>query len=1342
MKKLFLLSVWFLGIGTGGGLSAESLPDPEPVFKSAETARQDTVLKVENFSYNEFGERKGSIHELAAFTVGNKAVVVRKINGRNRPGQDKCVTIYIDNNQVGRFMWWAGFENGGFGYPFQDIKDDPETLVMDKAAQTVTYNKPYLTPDKQRSVFTYTIKPLKDSQVELSWDMGVTQEYLDKAPNDFNVSLWFTAQGYKGKKVVVGDTAFTEASREKLIESKGIKTPATGDFVYNSTDPLNGYTVKLDGLSGFITESIAVHKGEEDRYELLYRTQYNKRQAVGKVIIDLGEAVIARTDIPPPVGGIDFWKVDATHVPLSPVKNVMPNPSFEQGMRYWKWVHGGATYTPGEVLHYDIVPEGVFGKNALIIRDTQPGAPALMSFPLSLENNQVYTLSFYAKAARNCNLTVSLASAARGGKFVGKNGPWGDTHNPEAKFSLTTEWERYSRTFTADAAGVQLGVYGANETMIDGIQLEKGEEATEFVSAPLDGLFTTSDPDNALVKGIPIEAGFTLTGKPSVKGEVVVSVKNVFREIVYAGTFQTEIPADGMRKISLPFDAEKFGEGIFVVKAEYKVPGLAPYYDYYRLSIMKPLGNTHATKNIFGTLGHYARINRGEDLARKYMEWGFGSTSWSYHPKHEPIKAVLEKKYRIANIATMVTNQGDPLLSDYLKWETIPPEMEQHIEQVACESAKQYDPEWYNIWGFGNEEEGSYLIRNKMFDEYFKAQLAAAKGVKRANPNAIIIPSCGTSGYSVMRGYDAIEGYLKAAQNHGFRYDAMAVHPYGNIDKGTLSKNDLDEETARLIEQMKRYGYGKETPIYYTEMFNVPETYLPAWAADATYDQYAAGKPTYDFGNREFIQAASASRAFVIMLKYWPQVQSSNIWVSRPFLDMYLTPIILCKAVNTLGTHLGYVEYQADVRPAAGIRGYVFKLEDGSGVAPVWCVNHDVENGLARGSKIEVKFGQSVEFIDLMGNRRVAEPNAEGITEIQLTPAPLLVKAADVALLAKALQDAESNDSSSSVTVAMRPTLDGNVCAVIKNLTGRVQRGVLTVTDKQCAYELQPDAQQVITIADSNQGNQFSKMYKWEHQFEIEPAKGVGLKSEWKMDYFYVPKTNGAPDWDKIPAIPLLNRFTSQYTRRREGQDHDRTIPEAGYPGDLDAVFKLAWDSENLYLRVEAEDDKFLEFSELWKVGGSDRMLYVHDGCLEVYFDTGADGRTNLAKTYDNNDYRYDFSLGKSNESGPGMVYRLREVYHQLADGVNMATKEEAAAKIKCDFQRTEKGYAYTITFGQRYLEPIVLRKGFTAGFALFLHDRDDPEIPSGVKGLSLATEPGSHCDYKPHVWPLLILAE
>ena len=68
------------------------------------------------------------------------------------------------------------------------------------------------------------------------------------------------------------------------------------------------------------------------------------------------------------------------------------------------------------------------------------------------------------------------------------------------------------------------------------------------------------------------------------------------------------------------------------------------------------------------------------------------------------------------------------------------------------------------------------------------------------------------------------------------------------------------------------------------------------------------------------------------------------------------------------------------------------------------------------------------------------------------------------------------------------------------------------------------------------------------------------------MDYFFVPKVNGTPDWSKVPAIPITNMF-------RPVVDMKQT--PGGQPGDVSATFQAAWDKENFYLRVEAEDDVF-----------------------------------------------------------------------------------------------------------------------------------------------------------------------
>ena len=49
-----------------------------------------------------------------------------------------------------------------------------------------------------------------------------------------------------------------------------------------------------------------------------------------------------------------------------------------------------------------------------------------------------------------------------------------------------------------------------------------------------------------------------------------------------------------------------------------------------------------------------------------------------------------------------------------------------------------------------------------------------------------------------------------------------------------------------------------------------------------------------------------------------------------------------------------------------------------------------------------------MEFYDLIGNKRKTNKDKNGITEIQLTPAPLLIKADNLDLLTQALSSSEA----------------------------------------------------------------------------------------------------------------------------------------------------------------------------------------------------------------------------------------------------------------------------------------------------------------------------------------------
>ena len=1220
VKQLSAIS-FLVVIAAALPLSAEQLsgPDYAPPFEPKQSKRLAPQLVVKTFLDD---SNKNQPAEAASLVVGNKRISVRETqNNQLTSKRDNSATIFVNSKPVFDFVFSGAYQGADDKWVsfVQSSKPEDTKLVCDSASGTIKWLHSYPLPDCAQGTFSYQLKPVGDSLVELSWDVGCTADQA--ADNKINNSLIYFSMPDAYRQIAVEiNGALVKPQSEDALKSaaqKGIVAwqGNLDKLVYNSSKPIDGFTLTMpESLPGTCTEKLAYGKCSLG-LQLTGKLQ-------GKLIIDFGDAAMSKQDVPPPVEGNDFWAQDALCLPKSPTRNLFPNPSFEQGLRYWRWMGGGAHYTRSDVKRYATDDKnGLFGSSSLLVNPTQGGSSPLMSFSLPGQKGKTYTVSFYAKAeVPGASAKLALFSTKLGGQF-------GRAQVGATKMeALAAEWQRFSQTFISDGSPVALVLEVNNKggkVWLDGIQYEVGDKPTEFVSAPLEGRLFTSDPDGNVEAGKPINAIFAVCGREDAAGKVEFTLLNFYKNTVWKKSFA----AKSGDRLVLPFDELHLPTGTYILHAKYTVPGTEPYEDFYRFTLINSLNGAHATKNLYGAL-FATRINRTEDLCDLMRRCGFaGSTS--YGPgKKDPFHYEVRKKYDITDYTHSLVD-GPFLLPeesnnrvenpdfrflmelDARIWRSDKLKKEIPIkEQYSEEDAKRVEDIAYRaalampearVWSFATEEEILYppLVKRRDYKEFAKLQIAFQHGIKRANPKAIVLPSGGTSGYGKIRGKDAIEGYLAATQGL-VKWDAVAVHPYGSCD-GVLGLDDLDVNIQMLSDSMAKYGYGKETPIFFNEGGGQG---TPACWGDGPDYSYSGGQPSYDQGLHEFLHAAKMAREYIICLKYWPRLEHFNIWEgdSSEIVDYNLTPTSAMLGVNTLGHLLAKPEFIADIRPAPGMRGYAFKDDKGNGVAAVWCTLDNVELGFERGPEMRIKFdGKMPELVDLMGKTYPLVADKEGYVAVRMTPAPLFFRSADPKKLVASLKNAEVSGAGTSVRASFLPTPGGAIAAKVENLTGRKQIGELVVNGQKKAFALDPMKAGSIQLG-NNAKSEFGKMFQWNGGYSLAVNGKKEPEKTWKMDYFYVPHVTGAPDWEKVPSIQMTNLYRPVINLKQT---------PGGHKGDIEASFKAAWDENNFYLRLEAEDDNFNPNNpEFWSSKeAQQKALYMLDGCLEVYFDCGANGR-------------------------------------------------------------------------------------------------------------------------------------
>ena len=1327
--RTYLSVLPVLALSLGAVAEPSPMPRARAPFERDGAARLPVKMEVKAFSY------KTNLWQGVAFVSGTKRLVVS--------GAD----MSIDNNnplRFGRLFLLNGrtlestlvLKSGGL-WDGRWVEPD-DLLDIDVAGNRATWSRPYTRPDGKPAVLSYTVAGHPDGTATVDYDMGLSQEEALAQTNALAVCSSFTVGQAVGAQSAFGfgDAVHEMYPREKLIADgqtqihRAIVNPSdTTVFNFEKGNGVRHWSVDFPEAwvksmrvfdfvgterQGVVRRATTLHYGIAD-----FRNGNPRGYRVrGRLVVDFGSSSVPKQEGHPAVGGIDFWAEDAVHVPVVPSRNRLQNGSFEQDFKGWRWDDWGAVYTPAEKPREEIVADAKVGRHALLLRGTQPQCPALCSAPMALVAGKKYTVSCWAKS-----LTGKKAGFAFRVRSVNQTGKYWQFRGMKDFPAQTAEaeWARKSFTFEADAGGfwVQLAPpYGAEEgVLIDAVQVEEGGTATDFDELPYVANLVSNNPYNDFRPGDDFGLKLDVQAFGSARpGSVRARIYNFYHELKYDRTF----PLSGATVLPLDVDPARLGTGVFVVRLDYGVQR-SSWSDYARFSVLKPHDGTGPMAHFYANHAWYNRVSRCPHYMKKFVEWGWTATDGARNHAG-PVKE-QEDRLGIRNFVHPVTyepakmkevaarmlppEEAKAFTGDRHAWTEAKPARLAAMEQAAYELAKEADPK-DDVWTFWNEEED--WARKAGFDVHVQYVMAVQRGVRRAFAERGLPPprfseSHGTSHYFAGRNYDAIDGYLAAANRQGFKYDVVTVHPYQNIDCGTLGPKDADLETQHLIDQMKRHGYPDSTPIFFTECFNMLPYRIPQWGADGWGDSYRCNtQGSQDRGNREFVMAASQARLYILALKYWPKVQLVHPWNCNPVLDLRFTPLSFVLSVNTVRHLLPNPTFVGDAQPYGDVRGYCFRQGDRA-VMPVWTTNHDVEWGVKASPVVRMELPADTRAFDLEGNeRKVAD-------RVPLTPAPLFLVSKDAEGLLKALREAVAEDPATALALDVRPDAAGALKLVIRNETKAEQKGVLGVNGGDVPYALGPRARTEVKIADGS--SEPMRLQAWKGRFSI-------LPQPWDLKYFLVPKCGARPDWNTVASIPLDAVKAGGGTRN---------------PG-FKASYQAAWNAEKFFVRVEVEDPVFVSSADV-PPADVQAKPYAYDGGLEIHFDGFGDARSQGEKHPDLNDSRYDF-CGEQ-------VKRMLAVNWQLAQGTRSATDREIVEKLERNFTRTEKGYVYEVAFAARYMAPIDLKPGAVAGLGVAVHDwNPDPKAKGGRSHatVSNATRPGQDLNMKPYLLPIMVLVD
>lgn len=951
--------------------------------------------------------------------------------------------------------------------------------------------------------------------------------------------------------------------RGKLIKGDDVnefdgstQTTFTGDEVQGATlqlfpgDSRTEFSIALESCSKVMVNGSRLVLYAADDGRLSY-------------IVDLKERGSSSDSSEILPNGINVWGPDLLGTPdFSTSRNLLLNPSFEAGFRYWSFRIFSDDALPLKYQDIYVIDDNVAhsGTRSMRFRAMKNPLP-FATFALPVTPDEEYTLSFWAKGSEG--KTLGLYVDGRSGNSSPIKGL------PNSAYSITDQWQRYEVSFNVQNPFVSIFFRPTGNPdlesfiWIDDVQFEKGK-MTDFEHPPILTQLLSSARGNFLEFGQQPDFKFVVHAAPKSNGTVAFSVQDFFFNTVFKEEFKFETDESGKATVPLTGLDRTIVDGklrgIFEVTAVAQVDGSSkPFKDYSRFSVMNFLENKHRNAHLFDITYAYSLQAGGPEMERfvaHEARIGYGSYSYDFLKFGNDLdltldkeRADLMKKYGYEPTGRLIASAltGDGEISEKngeMKVTGIKSMIDPTPEQLAaveeiCRVKAELRP-WSPVWFFTAESDPGMMPMAGHLEAFAKLIVAANKGLKKGNPAAKVLVEGGPWNIDPENGIALYEKYIQETKkvDPNVKFDGAAGHHYINFPE------PLDANVDAFLKMLDRNGH-PDWPLYLNEgggfnIMSIPQLGITPYVWNSGNYWYLPSI-SYGIGKAERIGGAFMARAWLVALKYQSRVACmNNFFTPNRYVDVDFSPRIHDKIPNTLGRILGDAYFYQDVKFVPYARAYIFRQDaDGAPIAALWGYKETVDRWKEEPTLVKFDFGaQKLKFVDLMENEVTFPKDPEGRTLIPMTPFPLFIKGEpgtqDQLSASIAGSSAAEENLSDAVRVSAYPEGNGQAMIALKNNLPRSfdSEATVTLNGVAVADDLKLSALEEITRSLDIPGTprNTDKLLPFDFAFQVgesNPNKIVGTYLLLNHNPATVIAIDAkADDWKSIPGIDLGDGFT------------------------------------------------------------------------------------------------------------------------------------------------------------------------------------------------------------------------